>query len=248
MAFVFLPFLWGFWCMPSIPKNLLSWNLIFSRLPRRLPILAFLGLFFFVLSGFIISYLLFKEKHELGKIRLGYFYFRRVLRIWPLYFLVLLIGFGLVPATQPLLGNASYEESAALWPFLLYINNFFRPPETAILGVLWSIAFEEQFYVFWPLVLKVVKPRITLGVIVGLIILSVILRTWVIGWGYLHSLSCMSDLCMGAALAWVCYFMPQQRDRLANRLSRAHIAGVYILGLSPFCVSRPIGANEMVLS
>jgi peptidoglycan/LPS O-acetylase OafA/YrhL len=43
---------------------------------------------FFVLSGFLITYLLFEEKEKFGKIEIKKFYFRRILRIWPLYYLV----------------------------------------------------------------------------------------------------------------------------------------------------------------
>ena len=53
--------------------------------------------FFFVLSGFLISYLLLKEQFGKGTISVKKFYFRRVLRIWPLYFLLILIGTLLLP-------------------------------------------------------------------------------------------------------------------------------------------------------
>src|SRR4029079_7687100 len=49
--------------------------------------------FFFVLSGFLITYLLIKEKELKGNIHVGNFYVRRILRIWPLYYLCLIIGF-----------------------------------------------------------------------------------------------------------------------------------------------------------
>ncbi|HAA14527.1 MAG TPA: acyltransferase [Cytophagales bacterium] len=190
--------------------------------------------FFFVLSGFLITYLLLTEKYKVGKVRLGYFYLRRVLRIWPLYFLILLVGFWLVPTVQHLLGNPEYRETALLWPFLLFINNFFEAPQTAILGVLWSIAIEEQFYAFWPLVIRFLNAKLTLIFTVGVIVASALLRTFVIGWGYDHSLSCMSDLAIGALLAWLCYFYPQQRDRIASRIKTWQIVVVYVAGFLLF--------------
>src|SRR5882762_2194980 len=53
--------------------------------------------FFFVLSGFLITYLLFKELETQQKINIGQFYLRRVLRIWPLYFIVVFLGFFVIP-------------------------------------------------------------------------------------------------------------------------------------------------------
>src|SRR5579859_5130760 len=50
--------------------------------------------FFFVLSGFLITYLLIEEKRVTGKVHIGKFYIRRILRIWPLFYLC--IGFGLI--------------------------------------------------------------------------------------------------------------------------------------------------------
>ena len=53
--------------------------------------------FFFVLSGFLITYLLFVEKETTGVIRIKEFYMRRILRIWPLYFLIFILGFFVLP-------------------------------------------------------------------------------------------------------------------------------------------------------
>ena len=55
--------------------------------------------FFFVLSGFLISYLLFTERTESGEVSLKGFYKRRILRIWPLYFIVLIIGIFIIGNT-----------------------------------------------------------------------------------------------------------------------------------------------------
>ena len=52
---------------------------------------------FFVLSGFLITYLLLTEKQRFGTIQLARFYMRRVLRIWPLYFLVIVLSFLILP-------------------------------------------------------------------------------------------------------------------------------------------------------
>ncbi|WP_369075954.1 acyltransferase family protein, partial [Escherichia coli] len=49
--------------------------------------------FFFVLSGFLITFLLFSEKEKYSHISITHFYLRRIFRIWPLYFLTLILGF-----------------------------------------------------------------------------------------------------------------------------------------------------------
>ena len=56
---------------------------------------------FFVLSGFLITYLLAKEKEKAGKIAFKKFYIRRIFRIWPLYYLILLLSFLFFPHSNP---------------------------------------------------------------------------------------------------------------------------------------------------
>ncbi|HET9503954.1 MAG TPA: acyltransferase family protein [Hymenobacter sp.] len=64
------------------------------QVPYQLTRVGDLGVnFFFVLSGFLITYLLLSEKQLMGRVAIGAFYMRRILRIWPLYFVVVFIGF-----------------------------------------------------------------------------------------------------------------------------------------------------------
>ncbi len=67
------------------------------RLMERLNLGGFGVYFFFVLSGFLITYLLLKEKERYNSISVKDFYLRRILRIWPLYYLIFLIGFFILP-------------------------------------------------------------------------------------------------------------------------------------------------------
>src|SRR5205085_9627779 len=105
--------------------------------------------FFFVLSGFLITYLLIEEKKLTGKIHIGNFWIRRILRIWPLYFACVFIGFVLFPFAKHMAGGTS-AETADPWYYLAFINNFDYIkkglPDSPGLGVLWSVAIEEQFY------------------------------------------------------------------------------------------------------
>ena len=113
--------------------------------------------FFFVLSGFLITYLLLKEKLTSDKISIKKFYIRRVLRIWPLYYLLVFIGTILLPSILLYLSSPVQIPYSFSQVILYYI--FFAPFMVNIfyghhfLEPLWSIGVEEIFYLFWaPLV------------------------------------------------------------------------------------------------
>ena len=144
---------------------------------------SYLGAFgvsiFFVLSGFLITYLLLVEKKE-GSIQIKLFYLRRVLRIWPLYYLLVLLGFLVIPYLSyfqiPLYSS---EMSDSLDRFLLFFGlaanvAFVYFPTVAFANILWSVAVEEQFYLFWPHVVKI-KQKL-LGVMLFLLVLYLILK------------------------------------------------------------------------
>lgn len=128
---------------------------------------------FFTLSGFLITWLLHKEKAAFGTISISKFYIRRILRIWPLYYffilLVLIIAYHMkFPA-----GLSYYLFMAANIPF---VSASWLP----LLSHYWSLAVEEQFYLFWPWLLKWFPPirSITLFLIFFLM-LKGILRIWI---------------------------------------------------------------------
>ncbi|MBP8115058.1 MAG: acyltransferase, partial [Chitinophagaceae bacterium] len=79
--------------------------------------------FFFVLSGFLITYLLIKEKQLTGKVHISSFYIRRTLRIWPLYYFCVLFGFIAFPVLKSAFGQVPNETAD---PFLcsIFLNNF----------------------------------------------------------------------------------------------------------------------------
>jgi len=123
---------------------------------------------FFVLSGFLITYLLLVEKGKYGKVSVKKFYTRRILRIWPLYFLILLIVFLLFPLISKDPGSYAFFNSNNIIPSLiLYV--FFLPNLAYQLGIwapmgahLWSIGVEEQFYLIWPFMVNYVRKKILL--------------------------------------------------------------------------------------
>jgi peptidoglycan/LPS O-acetylase OafA/YrhL len=106
---------------------------------------------FFVLSAFLITTLLLREYESTGDIHLAQFYKRRALRIWPLYFGALLGAMIWSLHLHTLYANHGWFIAAFLMG-----GNLVARPET-IATHLWSISIEEQFYVFWPSLMKRVK-------------------------------------------------------------------------------------------
>ena len=118
--------------------------------------------FFFVLSGFLITYLLFKEDEKFGFINLKFFYLRRIFRIWPLYYLLIIIVFFLVPLfNYPIVPGYNLTDNyiERLCFFIFFLPNVSKSFFEFIPygGVMWSVGVEEQFYVLWPLLLKYSK-------------------------------------------------------------------------------------------
>jgi len=128
-----------------------------------IPDLGYVGVtFFLVLSGFLITYLLFAEKSLSKTVEYKSFYMRRVLRIWPLYFLVLLFGYFIFPRTVT---NEAFLLSALFLPnFALLLNLL-----PTVIDPIWSIGVEEQFYLIQPHILRIKKPVKILWVLVSLI-------------------------------------------------------------------------------
>jgi peptidoglycan/LPS O-acetylase OafA/YrhL len=176
--------------------------------------------FFFVMSSFIITTLLLRERTYDGSVWIGGFYLRRVLRIWPLYAAALLIGFGLYPALRSL-GSHPFVETGKLWHYLLFIQNFYfvpaQNPSFLGLAVMWSVAIEEQFYVIWPLLLAFVPLRRQW--LVMLVVLAGALA-WQINTpqDLYHTLTCTTDLAVGGLAALLVFYAQQYRWPLARRL------------------------------
>lgn len=110
---------------------------------------------FFTLSGFLITYLLLKEVDKYKTVNIQKFYMRRVLRIWPLYFLFILI----------VLVVMKFDVQSNIFYYLFIIPNVPFAVSSAgggiaaitLLDHYWSLGVEEQFYAFWSWVIKYVK-------------------------------------------------------------------------------------------
>jgi peptidoglycan/LPS O-acetylase OafA/YrhL len=135
---------------------------------------------FFVLSGFLITSLLLKERSETGKVALGAFYMRRALRLFPAL-AVVIVAAVLVAVT---FGPAAFKNptiDGVPW-VILYVGNWARatggPNALGLLGHTWSLAIEEQFYLIWPaifLLFRRVKHR---HMAIALVLVAVIEMAW----------------------------------------------------------------------
>jgi len=189
--------------------------------------------FFFVLSGFLITYLLIKEKNINGQINIKLFIIRRILRIWPLFYFCVGFGFLIFPQVKLIFGQTPNETANPLY-YVTFLNNFDfirnGPPDSSVLGILWSIAIEEQFYLIWPLILflfPVKKFWIPFSLI---ILLSLIFRAFNDDYliHELHTLSCISDMAVGAFGAWLILEFNTFKSRI-QQLNKKYIALIYLL-------------------
>jgi peptidoglycan/LPS O-acetylase OafA/YrhL len=125
---------------------------------------------FFLLSAYLITDLLLREKETLGHLNVPAFYVRRALRIWPLYFwfIALVLMF---PAIE--VPNSAFSK-VNLITFLLFVGNWsfvFGGRVYSALGPLWSVSIEEQFYFLWPPIVSRLSRK---GILIAAAVLIVI--------------------------------------------------------------------------
>lgn len=127
---------------------------------------------FFVLSGFLITFLMLQEQSSKGRLDINRFYIRRALRIWPLYYLTVLIGLVLLSGLVLPSATNSLPPWSSILLVLLFLPNFVTG--LGPLGHLWSIGLEEQFYLSWPWAVRQTTTfvRIAIGVIVVKVIIA----------------------------------------------------------------------------
>lgn len=135
---------------------------------------------FFVLSGFLIIYILLKEKNSTGTIDTKRFYKRRIARIWPLYYILIFISVLFINDNQWIVMMPHFAQVEdyymALAVYLLHLPNFTVFFSTAILSLshLWSLGVEEQFYVICPWIIK--KPKKIIKIFILIIVFKVCLK------------------------------------------------------------------------
>jgi peptidoglycan/LPS O-acetylase OafA/YrhL len=195
---------------------------------------------FFVLSGFLITGILIDSKKMIESKKLSLkkafkiFYIRRTLRIFPIYYILLITLLLFAPYLF------KFDSKSYLWLFG-YMTNFFLYFRADWIGdfmPLWSLGVEEQFYLFWPFIILLVRPKYLLTSIISLILIGVFSRIY---FEYLSSPSfyrggfyifttptCFDSFGFGALLA---YFVKNNmiNDKIKAILKYSSMASFVIL-------------------
>ena len=168
---------------------------------------------FFALSAFLITSLLLKERQETGGISLRLFYIRRILRIWPLYFLVVALGLALAH-TAANRNHLWYYDPSLPWyyvaGYLLFVANWVYAAfgtTHSICAPLWTVSIEEQFYLIWPALMKVLSRSGIVIAGIATFLLATASQVGIALWGasgrymYFGSASRCDSLALGIFLA-----------------------------------------------
>ncbi len=191
---------------------------------------------FFVLSGFLITFLLIKEKELKNTISLSNFYVRRILRIWPLFYLCIFLGFAVFPLVK--YGTIpSPNEPSNFWSYIFFAGNFNfikiwpHPPDALNLLVLWSVAVEEQFYLTWPIILKYFSGKYYQYIFILIILFTLLFRSFFTSDYpvlHFHSFSVIGDMALGGIAALACSSSTRFFKFIVN-MKRNFIIAVYFI-------------------
>jgi peptidoglycan/LPS O-acetylase OafA/YrhL len=201
---------------------------------------------FFALSAFLITALLLRERQQTGGISLRLFYIRRILRIWPLYFLVLAVAVVLAH-TVPGQSLPWYYVVGYLLFVGNWINVAFGHP-LSVCGPLWTVSIEEQFYLVWPVLMKMLERR---GMIIAAAVafllatlsqIGVVLAGLSKGYIYYGSFSRSGSLALGILLALFADRLPGLTRGMRGLLLAAGLAGW--IGSSGWLIDQP-GSLDM---
>jgi len=187
---------------------------------------------FFVLSGFLITYLLITEYELRGKISVKSFYIRRMLRIWPLYFLIVAFSFLLYPSLKSLIGM-NHPLGSNIFYHLTFLSNFdvihieknCLGRDALMQNITWSVSIEEQFYLFWPLLFLLPK-RTWIYSILFVIAGSMLFRILHYNDGivlYFNTLAVLVDLAVGGLMAYLIKENNRIRSFFENSSTGTHI-------------------------
>ena len=219
----------------------------FAGLPKLFVRLASPGWtgvnLFFALSGFLITGILLDSKDHLQYYRR--FYLRRALRILPAYYGLLIL--------LALLGRLGMQGQDVSWAFLglsaVYLANvtaLFGVPLQ--LGVLWSLAVEEHFYIIWPLIVRNVTRRAVGVFAAGIAVAATLARvvTWHLGYDYFARYTWLvaDGLALGSILAVL------MRGPLGNRkglqlISLTAVLGSVLLILPDLALHHPLAGGSL---
>jgi peptidoglycan/LPS O-acetylase OafA/YrhL len=206
--------------------------------------------FYTVLSGFLITWIILEEYQFTSKFSLAYFWLKRCLRIWPLYFLMILAGLSLVWVSRDILGNTVSDIPPLSWLFTFTLNFYIVKHGYNFLYFLvffWSISVEEQCYAAWGILLKWVK-KTFVPFCVLLVIMSLLFRIFALHDSlnlHFNSLSWVGNFASGGLLAYFCINRKGAFERL-KKIPLRVIASVYALFILNLAFYKQIYASEVM--
>jgi len=211
---------------------------------------------FFVLSGFLITYIILSEIRQTGTLNLVNFYLRRVLRIWPLYFLIIFLVFIVLPLVNHFFKLGTFSQDIRPAYYVTFLSNFdvlriyeMKGYDFLPSTITWSVAIEEQFYLFWPLLFFFSNPDKYKFIFIAIIGFAFCFRMFNYNNTpqlYFHSFSAMFDLSIGGAAAYLSLYNNSFREKFLY-LSDLHRTIIIGLGLSIMYVNALTGHGYISL-
>ena len=189
---------------------------------------------FFVLSGFLISSILLSTRDDDGYF--GRFYSRRALRIFPVHYVALALGFFVLPYLAPAYAPRLLQDAAhgQVW-FWTYTSNIALASgilaDGGVFGHFWTLAIEEQYYLVWPTVVRFCSRRTLLAVAIGMIAVALLVRIAALwlglgwAWAYRMTIARVDGFGVGAVIAALVL-----DERASRRLFRLAPYGVAATG------------------
>ncbi len=195
---------------------------------------------FFILSAFLLTWLGINEFKLKGNFSFVNYFIRRALRIWPLYILLMIFSFVIVPYVAA--ESAEHVTLPPAYYYLLFISNFYLEGHVYFLRFLWTLSVEEQFYLLWGVCLLFFQKRILPCVIIlaGVSVAYTIYAAQTGADGYYNTLIYLFDFAVGIlAAAWL-----HQDNRIVTAFKKMSITkNILFLLLLPvlfilmFCVN-----------
>lgn len=179
---------------------------------------------FFILSSFLLTFLALNEYKKKGNFSFKNYFTRRILRIWPLYFFIMIMAFLVFPLIATRFGTSLTLPNALY--YLFFIANFYTIDHVFFLKFLWTISVEEQFYLLWGLSLRFLHKKLKI-IIAALFLLSISSSLYAIinrSGNYYSTVTYFFDFACGA-LAAVYIF---SENWLIVKMKKLSQAGTYL--------------------
>ena len=186
----------------------------------------------FILTGFLNTWTIFEERFIYKKLNILRYYMRRILGFLPLYIVVFLLGYFILPRFYPGIPAEHSNNISPLEYFSFLFNNNYNDtfsPLDGVLGNMWSIAVSFQFIIVWPILLSYFRRRETL--LMGICLLAFGIGAWFLSaeesFRY-HTLNILCDFVLGSYIAYFSFFKYKAHIFLKAQTKRT-IGFIYLL-------------------